>query len=146
MARATTTTTLATASISASQQTITVADASNFSVGSILTSESATNLGISGSVRISAINNNQIKITYKQQTTTSVTSGKTITQTMPAKLWDLTYMRNYFYDQTISDMRRYYCEEDFAADMTGGSVDSRCFGYLSVRTNNYVLLPGVKKP
>jgi hypothetical protein len=38
-------------------------------------------------------------------------------------------------------VRQYYCKEAFASDMTGETVEQHCFGYISARTNNYVMLP-----
>jgi hypothetical protein len=87
----------------------------------------------------------RLTISYPFQSTTGAT-GVTIKTSMPGKLWDTAYLSRYFYDFTINEMRQYYCQEAFAADMTGETLDRNCFAYVSARTKNYVLLPQTIKP
>jgi len=141
-------TTATSASMSSDQQTLTVVSTSGFDVGSILTADSATALGITtGTVKVTAVLSapSRLTISYPFQSTTGAT-GVTIKTTMPSKLWDTAYLSKYFYDFTINEMRQYYCLEAFAADMTGETLDPKCFAYVSARTTNYVILPQTIKP
>jgi len=148
MTKASTTTTAPSASITSDQQTLTVASTTGFGVGSILTAESATALGITtGTVKVKSIDSpTRLTISYPFQSTTGAAVDVTIKTSMPSKLWDTAYLKNYFYDFTINEMRQYYCLEAFAADMTGETLDPNCFSYVSARTTNYVMLPQTIKP
>jgi len=130
--------------MTASQLTITVANTSGFSAGSILSSDSTSALGLIGTATVlRVVSATQITLSFTEQPLTSVpvTPTVTIKLSMPKNLWETDVLSKYFSNSTITDMRRYYCQEAFAADMTGETVEKKCFGYISTRTVNYVMLP-----
>jgi hypothetical protein len=123
---------------------ITVASTAGFTAGSILSSDSTSALGLTGTANVLRVESStQLTIGITEQPLTSVPVNPTVTikLSMPKKLWDTAYMKRYFSDSTITEMRRYYCQAAFAADMTGETVEKKCFGYTSARTVNYVMLP-----
>jgi hypothetical protein len=136
---------------------IQVASLADFYTNAILSTDTVTALGLTGTVKITDITSpGTLTLTFMEQSVSSVAMTQTITNfdgtttsgvavkiktSMPKKLWNTNYMRKYFYDSTIAEMRRYYCQETFSSDMTGATVEPRCFGYISARTTNYVMLP-----
>jgi hypothetical protein len=59
-------------------------------------------------------------------------------------LWNDELLNNNFSISTISEMRRYYCLEDFKTfyeDETLDQLDDRCWGYTSISTTNYSFTP-----
>jgi hypothetical protein len=123
---------------------ITVASTAGFTEGSILSSDSTSVLGLTGTANVLRVDSStRLTIAFTEQplTSVSITPTVTIKLSMPKKLWDTAYMRRYFSDSTITEMRRYYCQSAFAADMTGETVEKLCFGYVSARTTEYVMLP-----
>jgi hypothetical protein len=133
-----------TAAVSVAAQTITigVADTTNIYAG-----DKAKIAGISGNVIVSETTATSVTFTMSLQTTSIIPTGtainfiKEVKLSMPKKLWDTPYMSRYFNNSTITDMRRYYCQTAFAADMTGETVEKKCFGYINLRTTDYVMLP-----
>jgi hypothetical protein len=60
------------------------------------------------------------------------------------KLWDEKLLNNNFSATTISEMRQYYCLEDYTKYYeaeTLNLLDDRCWGYLSISTTNYSYTP-----
>jgi len=66
---------------------------------------------------------------------------------MPKKLWDTDYLKLYFPEDTIKEMRVYYCNTLFKTDATGDSIDDRCWGYLNITVGNHkysrMTIPGI---
>ena len=66
---------------------------------------------------------------------------------MPKKIWDTDYLKLYFPENTIKEMRIYYCNTTFTAAPTGDSIDKRCWGYLNITLGNHkysqMTIPGV---
>ena len=61
---------------------------------------------------------------------------------MPKNLWNTEILKVYFDGWTINQMRQYYCDRSFKIDITGATVDPRCWGYMSVTfNNNYTYVP-----
>ena len=66
-------------------------------------------------------------------------------------IWDNNTLSEYFNPETIGEMRKYYCEEDFynntimdeqSNDSTfTGHIDDRCWGYLPITVTNYKYYP-----
>ena len=122
--------------------TITVASTAGFTAGSILSSDSTSALGLAGTSNVLRVDSStQLTLAFTEQPLTSVATGVTIKLSMPKQLWQTAYLSRYFSNSTITEMRRYYCQEAFAADMTGETVEKKCFGYISARTETYVMLP-----
>ena len=119
---------------------ITMSNFSDFSVGHVLDDTSSSALGISGSVTITAIGNGTMTISYIEQTVSAKTNI-TIKSITPSALWNDMLLTKYFNYSTITDMRQYYCKKWFYANVTGASIDKRCFGYLRIRTDKYVMRP-----
>jgi hypothetical protein len=51
---------------------------------------------------------------------------------LPTKLWETAYLQKYFSDQIIANMRKYYCNKQLVTDISGSSIDPKCWGYLAV--------------
>ena len=61
---------------------------------------------------------------------------------MPRKIWDTNYLRTYFTDSRINEMRRYYCQIAFTQNIQSKTpFDQKCYGYVSFGLDNYVVLP-----
>jgi hypothetical protein len=59
-------------------------------------------------------------------------------------LWDDNLLSKNFSMSTISEMRRYYCLEDFKTFYeaeTLDQLDDKCWGYTSIHTTNYSFTP-----
>jgi hypothetical protein len=59
-------------------------------------------------------------------------------------LWDTKLLSKYFSSYTISEMRRYYCEQDFQTFYENETLDQlndKCWGYISIYTNGYSYTP-----
>jgi hypothetical protein len=60
-------------------------------------------------------------------------------------MWDTTAMRKHFSESTLAEMRKYYCNKTYvnyiAAPTTAPSLDTRCFGYMSLQTAKYTIRP-----
>ena len=64
------------------------------------------------------------------------------TTNMPKKIWDTTYLRQYFTDSRIGEMRQYYCRIAFAGHIKDKTpFDQLCYGYMSVDLEKYTVLP-----
>lgn len=61
--------------------------------------------------------------------------------TLPTKLWDTAYLQKYFLDKTISQMRVYYCKKQLDIDLTGKTLDIKCWGYLNVLYKKWKFIP-----
>jgi hypothetical protein len=60
---------------------------------------------------------------------------------LPALLFNDTVLARHFSYDTINTMRRSMCQEQLIHDNSGKTVDSRCWGYLSVAFTGYKFLP-----
>jgi len=65
------------------------------------------------------------------------------TTNMPKKIWDTTYLRQYFTDSRIGEMRQYYCRIAFTGHIKDNKkpFDQLCYGYMSVDLEKYTVLP-----
>ena len=61
--------------------------------------------------------------------------------TLPTYLWNDTILRTYFTDSTISSMRQYYCNKLLKSDLTGNSMNPKCWGFLSIDTTQFQVFP-----
>ena len=61
--------------------------------------------------------------------------------TLPSLLFDNTTLSKHFNLTTINSMRQTMCQEQFMNDLSGKTVDSKCWGYLSVGFNKFTFLP-----
>jgi hypothetical protein len=59
----------------------------------------------------------------------------------PKNLWNTELLREHFTDYTINSMRQYYCSNSLEIDPDGTSTHPKCWGYLSVKINNYKFSP-----
>jgi hypothetical protein len=136
---ATTTTSSSFAGMTTGTRVYTVASASDFTVGNIIDLDSSQALGINGIASVSAKTATTLTLSFSSQSigAQNPTTPVTIKGTMPLILWNDTVLKKYFDAQTISNMRQYYCTNAFYADLTGASVDKKCFGYLDVVTDKY---------
>jgi hypothetical protein len=88
------------------------------------------------------------QLVYDRNKMTMDSTGK-----YPLKLWDTDYLSQYFHEVTIQAMRIYYCTISFTgkkddkgvtisgtADLSGASVDDRCWGFLPFKIQNYNVL------
>jgi hypothetical protein len=62
---------------------------------------------------------------------------------MPRKIWDTVYLRKYFSNLRIGQMRKYYCSIAFTQKTQNSSspFDKKCYGYLSIDLKKYTFLP-----
>ena len=136
---ASTTTSSAFSAMTTSSRTYTVASAGDFTVGNIIDLDSSTALGITGIASVSALTATTLTLSFTSQSigAQNPTTPVTIKGTMPLVLWNDTVLKKYFDAPTISSMRQYYCTNAFYADLTGSSIDKKCFGYLDVITDKY---------
>ena len=60
---------------------------------------------------------------------------------LPINLWNTSVLQQNFPDSTIMDMRKYFCGKQLTADITGQTIDPKCWGYLSIMYNSWKLIP-----
>jgi hypothetical protein len=61
--------------------------------------------------------------------------------TLPSCLWKTALLQQYFSDKTITKMRYTYCSWQLHADVTGASLDPKCWGYLSIKYKQWSFIP-----
>ena len=61
--------------------------------------------------------------------------------TLPTLLWNTATLQQHFPDSTIMSMRKYFCGKQLTTDVTGKSIDPKCWGYLSIMYNGWKFIP-----
>jgi hypothetical protein len=56
-------------------------------------------------------------------------------------LWSTPYLQRYFSDITITNMRKTCCNHSLLDDMTGKTVDPKCWGYMSLKFQQWNFKP-----
>ena len=56
-------------------------------------------------------------------------------------LWSTPYLQRYFSDITITKMRKTCCNHSLLNDMTGKTVDPKCWGYMSMKFQQWNFKP-----
>ena len=115
-----------------------------FEVGHVLDNNSVSALGLSGTVYVTSVSSSSMSLSFISQTRVGSSSQATISSTTPYVLWDTARLSLYFDRNTIRNMRQYYCNKVFASDPTGMKLDRRCFGYLRIKTDKFIMLPMTK--
>ena len=61
-------------------------------------------------------------------------------------LWSTTYLQRYFSDITITNMRKKCCNYSLLDDLTGKTVDPKCWGYMSIKFQQWNFKPNTVIP
>ena len=61
-------------------------------------------------------------------------------------LWSTPYLQKYFTDQTITNMRKTCCNHAYLDDLSGQSVDPKCWGYMAVKFQSWNFKPTTVVP
>ena len=56
-------------------------------------------------------------------------------------LWSTPYLQRYFSDMTITNMRKTCCNHSLLDDMTGKTVDPKCWGYMALKFQQWNFKP-----
>jgi len=56
-------------------------------------------------------------------------------------LWSTPYLQKYFSDMTITNMRKTCCNHSLLDDMTGKTVDPKCWGYMALKFQQWNFKP-----